>query len=410
MPALRFRLARSASSAAPAFGQWRARWHERRLYLAAHPFAYCLAAVARRVASVCTIPRIGHVVSDAALAKHVLSTPELFAKTGPGALSDALTQVMGSKALVNMDGEPHRLLRARLRDIFAPRFAAELVARIFAPALAEARAALEAGAAIDVVRLARILAGRSACALAGIELTSDERCLEMHRHGRDFARALSLATRRLTGAQLAHARERFDALTLSAHAAFAAGGETTVPGRLRAAGLTFDEARGLIAILLLAGTETTASALPRLVALLVDTGQWAALRADPPRVAAAVDEGLRLTAPVALVTRNVVSATVLGDRRLRPGERVVVCLASALKAQEAAADAGFDYGRVQAPGVANLWFGQGPHACPGAALARREITTALEALLACGDVRVVRRRYARDAVFAGYARLEVRRD
>ncbi len=395
--------------AAPAFGQFRARWHERRLYLAAQPFAYCLAAVARRVAAVCTIPRIGHVVSDAALAKHVLSTPELFAKTGPGALSDALTQVLGSKALVNMDGEPHRLLRARLRDLFAPRFAAELVTRVFAPPLAEARAALEAGAAIDVARLARVLAGRTAGVLAGIDVEGDERCLEMVRHGRDFVRALSLTTRRLTDAQLALARQRFDALTLSARAAFAAGAETTVPGRLQAAGFTFDEARGLIAVLLLAGTETTASALPRLVALLVDTGQWAALRADPAHVAAAVDEGLRLTAPVALVTRNVVAATVLGNRRLRPGERVVVSLASALKANEAAPDARFDHARMQAPAVANLWFGLGPHTCPGAALARREITTALETLLECGDLRVVRRRYARDAVFAGYAQLEVRR-
>jgi cytochrome P450 len=402
----------SPSSAAAAFGQWRARWHERRLYLAAHPFAYCLAAVARRVAAVCTIPRVGHIVSAPALAKHVLATPELFAKTGPGALSDALTEILGPKALLNMDGEPHRQLRARLRDLFAPRFAADLVASCFAAPLSKARAALEAGEAVDVARLARASAGRVACALAGIDLAGDEgdeRCLAMYRHGRDFARALSLTTRRLTDAQLDGARERFDALTLPAARAFTAGVETTVPGRLRAAGLTFDEARGLIAVLLLAGTETTASALPRLVALLVDTRQWAALRANPSRVAAAVEEGLRHTAPVALVTRNVVAPTTLGGRRLRVGERVAVSLAGALKAGEAADDRDFHYDREQTPAVAHLWFGSGPHACPGAALARREMTATLEGLLACGNLRIVRRRYARDAVFAAYSRLDVRR-
>jgi cytochrome P450 len=214
----------------------------------------------------------------------------------------------------------------------------------------------------------------------------------------------------LSPARIELARQRFDDLTASTRAAFDRRNESNVPGRLHALGLSFEESRGVIGILVLAGTETMVSALPRIVAMLIDTGQWTALRAKRALVAAAVDEGLRLTAPVAMMTRNVVEPTVLGGRHLKKNDRVVVCLANALKSRDAAVDPlGLDFERVQTAEVSNLWFGHGPHFCLGAALARRELESALNAMLDCGELEIVRRRCAYRTVFPAYAQLVVRR-
>jgi cytochrome P450 len=390
-----------------------ARWHERNLYLAAHPVAYPVAKLAARCGPICTVPGVGHVISDVELAKEVLAAPERFGKTGPGALSDALTGVLGARALVNMDGEEHRQLRAQLRELLTPSRVAELVERSFAGPLAALQATLAAGERADLVRLSRVVAARAVCALLGIELPArdaDEVCVELHRRAVELAAVLSLATRNVSQRNLEHARQRLAALTAGAGEAFAGACCDGVLRRLRELGLGFEECRGLIGFLILAGTETTASALPRTAAMLIDTQQWPALRADRRLVARAVDEGLRLTAPVALVTRNVVADTVLGGRRLRRGQRVIVCLSNALATRAAASDPKrFNLGRETLPSAANLWFGHGPHFCLGAVLARRELEAGLSALLDAGDLEVVRRRYGRRAVFAAYARLEVAR-
>ena len=50
-------------------------------------------------------------------------------------------------------------------------------------------------------------------------------------------------------------------------------------GRCRALGVTEQEATGLASLLLVAGTETAASAIARTTALLADTGQAARVAA-----------------------------------------------------------------------------------------------------------------------------------
>ncbi|MGH8262908.1 MAG: cytochrome P450 [Steroidobacteraceae bacterium] len=393
--------------------QRRARWHERRLCLVSHPWLFLGLALAARRGPVCTIPGIGHVVSDPVLARQVLSSEGQFTKTGPGALSDALTGIMGRRALVNMDGEPHRELRAQLRSLFTPRFVAELVPRIFEQPLAQARARIEGGHEVDLVRLAQVLAGRAACTIVGVDATAgpdDDACLDLYRKGLEFASVISLGTRQLGRAETLATQARLHALTEGARAAYQRSDECSVPGRLRAAGLEFEDSRGVIGLLLLAGTETTASALPRIVALLIDTGQWATLRADRALLSRAIDEGLRATGPLAVVTRNVAEPTTLGGRRLRKGARVIVCIANLLKSPRAVADRSyFDIAREQPPQLMNLWFGHGPHFCLGAALAHAEIESALTALLDCGELEIARRRYGRRALFPAYANLDVRR-
>ena len=68
---------------------------------------------------------------------------------------------------------------------------------------------------------------------------------------------------------------------------------------LREAGVDHDASCGAAAALFLTGTETVVALLPRLVALLVDTGQQDA------DLDAAVDEALRFTAPSPAMLRRV---------------------------------------------------------------------------------------------------------
>jgi cytochrome P450 len=394
-------------------GPARARAHEQRLYWACHPLVHGLAGVAARLGPIVSVPRIGHLVSEWSLAKEVLASPGRFSKTGPGALSDLLTGVMGPSALINMDGDAHRSLRAQLQPLFAPRQAAELVHTVFGPALAGLRSQLRQGERVDLVRVARLLTGRLACSILGVELPAgreDEACLDLHRAGSEFASVLSLADRRLGRRRITVARQRFEALIGIAGAAYVRGDERFLPGRLRALGLDAEQSRGVIGLLLVAGTETMSSALPRTVALLVDSGQWPLLQGRRELLGPAIDEGLRLTAAVPLMTRSVVEPTSLAGRALGRDERVIVLLYKLLQTQAIASDPlHFNILRAIATPAVPAWFGHGPHFCLGASLARCELESTLGALLDVGDLAIVGRRYASDSAFPGYGRLEIER-
>jgi cytochrome P450 len=67
---------------------------------------------------------------------------------------------------------------------------------------------------------------------------------------------------------------------------------------MRALGLIQAEALGCGRAFVLTGTETLVSFIPRLAAILVDTGWHARLSAEPKLVDAAVAEALRVTTPV----------------------------------------------------------------------------------------------------------------
>ena len=392
-----------------------ARANERRLQLAAHPILYPVASMAARLGPVVAVPGLGHVVSDLGLAREVLASPQRFSKTGPGALSSALTSVFGPRALVNMDGPAHTALRAQLQPLVTSASMRALVERQFAPPMTDAVARLTRGARVDVARLANILTGRLACAMVGISLPEgreDQTCLELHEASVEFTRVLTLAGRSLDVARLELARQKFQALTRFARAAFDTGSEETVPGRLRALGLDFEASCGVIGLMLLAGTETTASALPRTAALLLDTGQWDRLRNDRRLLDGTVNEGLRLTAAVPVMTRNVVANTTLGGRALAADTRVIVLLFHILRTRSAVELDPLDFDIARATDRSargSPWFGHGPHFCLGAALARHQLSCALGILLDAGPLRIVQRCSARRRLLPAYASLTLAR-
>ncbi|MFD0691944.1 cytochrome P450 [Actinomadura fibrosa] len=146
--------------------------------------------------------------------------------------------------------------------------------------------------------------------------------------------------------------------------------------------LTDDEVTNLVRALLGAGHETTASQIPNFVYLLLASGDYARLAADPGLVPAAVEELLRYV-PLLVqgsMARFVVEEVKVGGVLMRPGEQVLVEIGAANRDTGTFRDPdSMDLAREDNPHIA---FGHGLHRCLGAALARMELQVALSTLTA----------------------------
>ncbi len=366
---------------------------------AAHPVAYPLLSAVR--GPVRRIPRLGVVVKDAALLRGVLMNPGSFSKAGPGASSDLWTPVLGPSVLVNMEGEDHLALRRKLGPMFAPAFVDALVAESLGFATRELAGALARGERVDLVAHAR----RSASAVIG-RLVGIERDVfddELFARTSAITGYVSLARPRLTPPQLAAARAVLSELGEHAVRAYA-GDESTVPGRMRALGLDEREALGAVGAFVLTGTETIVSYLPRLAAILVDSGWHPRLAADRSLVEPAIAEGLRVTTPTPVMLRSTIAADRIGNVTVAPGDRIILATFAANRALGE-----FDPATNAAAQLKQLWFGAGAHYCIGAPLAMAQIRLSLDALLEQPSLRVVSRRPARGVLLPSYASLVLER-
>ncbi|MFI5937073.1 cytochrome P450 [Actinoplanes sp. NPDC051494] len=165
-------------------------------------------------------------------------------------------------------------------------------------------------------------------------------------------------------------REPRDDLVTALAAAHDAGGDK----------LTADELMGNLALLLVAGFETTTNLLGNGLWLLLRHPDLAArLRADPELAPAFVEEILRYDSPVQLTERFAAGDTTVGGLPVPAGSELVLLLGAANRDPARFRDPDrFDPDR---PGNAPLSFGAGAHYCLGAPLARLEAQVALPALL-----------------------------
>ena len=378
---------------------------ERRLYLTAHPFAYPLLRGLARVGPAVRVPGLGMVGNDAARARAVLLAGEGFRKDGPGSPGDLWTPILGPSVLLNMEGGPHRALRRRLTELFTASSTAALCARVLDAPLKALAGRLERGEAVDLVDTMRVMAGAVICEVIGLPDIDEAACREMFENGERIVAMVKLRTRTLNPAQVARARRVLEPIGDVAARSFHRGDETTVMGRMRALGLSEAEARGAAGAFFLTGTETVATLVPRLVALLHDTGELARVAADPSLLDAAIDEAMRVTTPTPVMLRSVHAEKAIGPVTARPGDRVLIATHNCCRALGPFALDG-------APGKAELrrlWFGAGPHFCIGYPLALAEIRAVTETVLRHAPVQVVSRRAARGVLIPTYAELTIRK-
>ncbi|MFG1680591.1 cytochrome P450 [Nonomuraea sp. NPDC049269] len=369
--------------------------NDTRLYLAAHPFAYPLMRLLARLGAVVRVPGLGVVVNDAALARRVLMDGR-FRKDGPGSPGDLWTPVLGPSVLLNMEGDPHTALRAKLAPLFTPSSVATLVADVLAGPLDDLRVRLANGDTVDLVDEMRLLAGAVICRVVGLGDVPAARARRLFADGERVVSMVSLRTRGLNARQLRVAREVLDGIGDIAQAAYDAGDPATVMGRMRELGLSAAEARGAAGAFFLTGTETVATFVPRLVALLHDHDAFGA------DLDLAIEEAMRVTTPTPVMLRSVAEPVRLGGVLARPGDRVVIVTHNCARAYGP-----FDPSRPHPPELRRLWFGAGPHFCIGYPLALAEIRAVARVVLA-RPVRVVTRRAARGVLIPTYERLLIR--
>ncbi|NJN17830.1 MAG: cytochrome P450 [Oscillochloris sp.] len=146
--------------------------------------------------------------------------------------------------------------------------------------------------------------------------------------------------------------------------------------------LSEQELFSMIALLIVAGHETTVNLIGNgMAALLQHPDQAALLQREPALIDAAIEEFLRYAGPVEMATMRYAAEDVqIEGIMIRCGTPVVVVLAAANRDPAAFADAAaLDITRDARKHVG---FGYGVHYCLGAPLARLEAAIAFNTLLA----------------------------
>ena len=146
--------------------------------------------------------------------------------------------------------------------------------------------------------------------------------------------------------------------------------------------LTSAELASFFVLLVVAGNETTRTALSHALMLFTEfPGQRELLLADfENRIEGAVEEIVRYASPVMFMRRTLTRDYTMNGQAYHQGDKVVLYYCSANRDETVFTDPGrFDITRSPNPHVG---FGAaGPHFCLGAHLARRELTVMLRELL-----------------------------
>jgi len=137
---------------------------------------------------------------------------------------------------------------------------------------------------------------------------------------------------------------------------------------------------GYCQLLLIAGNETTTNLLSNLLNYAANNADlWQALRKDPEKSEAAIEECLRFDPPVHWINRTALQDVEFYGQTVKQGESVYTVLASANRDASHYEDP--DTFRLDRPRSDHHTFGHGIHFCIGAPLARLEAKAAMTGML-----------------------------
>jgi len=391
-------------------GQSKARRHEFLVRLRNRPFSFLFLDAIRRWGDVVHVPPLGYFVHDPALAKAILENPNVSNKA-VGSYGAWFTQVLGEVALLNMEGPEHRQLKSFLRKFFDEGVIDILAGDELRRSVECLRQLLDAGAAVDLADFMRGLSVGVFTRILGIEAAGTQPEDEYRQIYRDCVRLTShgaLAKRFLSDHEVSTAKAVHRRLTEYTRCAYARTDQSPlcVIGGLQAAGYSYGQVEGLLTSLLVAGTAIVTLAVPRIVAVLLDSGAFAEVRAEPALLRGAVDECLRFVTPSNILIRATTADVTVDGHAFPKGSRIYVVFYALLKhARFIAEPHRLDIRRTIPDEVKYLWFGYGRHSCLGIALAHKIIEAMLQMLMALdGDLVITERGYGRNLTFPGYER------
>jgi hypothetical protein len=143
-----------------------------------------------------------------------------------------------------------------------------------------------------------------------------------------------------------------------------------------------DQLFQLIQLVMVGGSETSATALSKMIQYLAaNTDMWALLREDPAKIPQFMEEMLRLHSPVQGSFRAVTEDVELAGKQVKAGDMLWVGFGAASRDRKIFEDAdSLDLDRKHVA-AKYLAFGAGPHTCPGTALTRFELRMILENII-----------------------------
>jgi len=303
--------------------------------------------------------------------------------TGTNVVSEGLPGPAFARHMLSVDPPDHTRLRRLVSAVFTPRRIEALRPRVqtIVDDLLDDLAAEAPDGRVDLVAaFAFPLPFTVICELLGVP-EPDRAAL-----GRGLTALLVPIS---TPAEYARAKEASDTVVAMLEALVAAKhaapGDDLVSGLISARDnderLDTQELLSTIFQLIVAGHDTVTSLIGNsVVALSRNPAQLAKLRADPGKIAPAVEEFLRYDPPGQHSTfRYAIQPVDIGGVTIPVGAQVIICLAAANRDPDRFASP--DTLEIERPQAHHLAFGHGIHHCLGAALARMEGQVALESLL-----------------------------
>jgi cytochrome P450 len=346
---------------------------------------YPVYARLREEAPVAFVPAVNvWMVTRWADVERAAGEPELFTATAPPDASP-IERTVGRPTVLTSDGPLHRDMRASIDPKFRPRevdsYVEELVRPLAVALLADIAPAGEAELMSSYLEPVSVLSLGSVLGLADVDADTLRRWFAGLATGgtnyeRDPAKkAVADDTVREIRAALDERVERLrhhpddSAISQMLHAARPSGSPRTL-----------DEIMPNLLIILLGGMQEPGHGAGSVLwALLEDGEATREVLADRSLIEVAVDEGLRLIAPIGSQLRASTEEVSLGGAVIGAGEPVALMLSSANR--DAARFEDPDSFRLHRPRLRHGAFGFGRHFCSGHRLARQQIRIALEVLL-----------------------------
>lgn len=305
-------------------------------------------------------------------------TRALAARQGDQQRLSRLTQRLG-RVMTNTDPPDHARLRKLVNKAFTPRRVQGLRPRIQAIVDELLDAAIAAGPTTDLIAaLASPLPATVICELFGIPQHDRERVIAWFDQlagsmtGDGFER-VELMVEQFENylADLIRRRRADPADDLIS---------ALVAAQERGDQLSDDELLSTCFVLLTAGDQTTTSLIGNgTLALLRHPDQLRRLQQDPTLIGLAIDELVRYDTPSQVFIRVVAEAIEIGGHALAEGDLVYLVLAATNRDPDRFADPDqLDLGRAD---NRHLSFGNGPHFCLGATLARLQGEVAIGTLV-----------------------------
>jgi cytochrome P450 len=368
------------------------------------PVELTFLALVAKYKPVVRVPFIGIVVSDAALLRSVLMDTQHFSKTAPGGTSDLWDPILRGPGLLNMSGVDHLELKRKLTPLFNGKVLDEMVGAVIRASASQLSQDLISGKAVDVVLHVERMAARVICTLSGYDLsqTNEEEILEQLDRARGLLRFVKLTRKKLRAEEVALALQELESIHNHISNAYDHDEESTIPHLLKSYGFGENEVISIITALIIAGTETVISHLPRFIQLLVTGG---VLSKEVASIEDLIQEGLRVTVPTPVMVRGVVESTAIQGLAVHPGDRIILATTFACRRL-----GDFDPWRVIPKELRNLWFGAGVHLCIGMPLAQLEITLFTQELLRIAGGRtfhILESEVRTGTLTAGYSKLVI---